>query len=145
MNTIKQGISRGDIFYADLSPIVGCEQGGVRPVLILQNDIGNRHSPTTIICAITGKPKKPLPTHTAVAGAGRLSRESFALLEQIRTIDRIRLREWVGRLDEQKIIAGQIDALEAEAMRLEALYTRKLASLDELKQSLLHQAFSGEL
>lgn len=58
MNTIKQGISRGDIFYADLSPVVGCEQGGVRPVLILQNDIGNRHSPTTIVCAITGKPKK---------------------------------------------------------------------------------------
>ena len=103
MNTIKQGISRGDIFYADLSPVVGCEQGGVRPVLILQNDIGNRHSPTTIVCAITGKPKKPLPTHAAIAEVGRLSRESFALLEQIRTIDRIRLREWVGRLDEQKI------------------------------------------
>ena len=99
MNTIKQGISRGDIFYADLSPVVGCEQGGIRPVLILQNDIGNRHSPTTIVCAITGKPKKPLPTHAAIAGAGRLSRESFALLEQIRTIDRIRLRERIGRLD----------------------------------------------
>ena len=72
MNTIKQGISRGDIFYADLSPVVGCEQGGIRPVLILQNDIGNRHSPTTIVCAITGKPKKPLPTHAAIAGTGRL-------------------------------------------------------------------------
>lgn len=103
MNMIKQGISRGDIFYADLSPVVGCEQGGVRPVLILQNDIGNRHSPTTIVCAITGKPKKPLPTHAAVAGAGRLSMESFALLEQIRTIDRTRLRGWIGRLDEQKM------------------------------------------
>ncbi len=103
MDTIKQGISRGDIYYADLNPVVGCEQGGIRPVLILQNDIGNRHSPTTIVCAITGKPKKPLPTHTAFAGAGRLSMESFALLEQIRTIDRTRLRGWIGRLDDQKM------------------------------------------
>jgi mRNA interferase MazF len=101
LDTIKQGVSRGDIYYADLNPVVGCEQGGIRPVLILQNDIGNRHSPTTIVCAITGKPKKPLPTHTAIADAGRLSRESFALLEQIRTIDRSRLRGWIGRLDEQ--------------------------------------------
>lgn len=103
MITIRPCIRRGDIFYADLSPVVGCEQGGVRPVLILQNDIGNRHSPTTIVCAITGRPKKPLPTHAAIAGADRLSRESFALLEQIRTIDRIRLREWVGRLDVQEM------------------------------------------
>lgn len=103
MDTIKQGINRGDIYYADLNPVVGCEQGGIRPVLILQNDIGNRHSPTTIICAITGKPKKPLPTHTAIVGAGKFPRESFALLEQIRTIDRTRLRGWVGRLDEQKM------------------------------------------
>ena len=99
MNDKMQVISRGDIFYADLSPVVGCEQDGTRPVLILQNDIGNRYSPTVIVCAITGKPKKPLPTHAVIAGAGRLSRESFALLEQIRTIDRIRLREWIGRLD----------------------------------------------
>ncbi len=99
MNAKMQTISRGDIFYADLSPVLGCEQGGVRPVLILQNDVGNRHSPTTIVCAITGKPKKPLPTHAVIAGAGRLSRESFALLEQIRTIDRVRLRERIGRLD----------------------------------------------
>lgn len=103
MNTMKQGISRGDIYYADLNPVVGCEQGGIRPVLILQNDIGNHHSPTTIVCSITGKPKKPLPTHTAIAGSGRLSRESFALLEQIRTIDRTRLRGWIGKLDEQKM------------------------------------------
>ena len=99
MNAKMQAISRGDIFYADLSPVVGCEQGGTRPVLILQNDIGNRYSTTVIVCAITGKPKKPLPTHAVIGGAGRLSRESFALLEQIRTIDRIRLREWIGRLD----------------------------------------------
>lgn len=103
MNMIKHGISRGDIYYADLSPVVGCEQGGIRPVLILQNDIGNRHSPTTIVCAITGRPKKPLPTHATITGAGRLSRESFALLEQICTIDRTRLREWVGRLEQQEM------------------------------------------
>jgi len=103
LNTMKQGISRGDIYYADLNPVMGCEQGGIRPVLILQNDIGNHYSPTTIVCAITGKPKKPLPTHTAIAGAGRLSRESFALLEQIRTIDRTRLRGWIGKLDEQEM------------------------------------------
>ena len=103
MDTIKQGISRGDIYYADLNPVVGCEQGGIRPVLILQNNIGNRHSPTTIVCAITGKPKKPLPTHAAIAGVGRLSRESFALLEQIRTIDRTRLRGWIGKLDDQEM------------------------------------------
>ena len=103
MDTIKQGISRGDIYYADLNPVVGCEQGGIRPVLILQNNIGNRHSPTTIVCAITGKPKKPLPTHAAIAGVGRLPRESFALLEQIRTIDRIRLRGWIGKLDAQEM------------------------------------------
>jgi mRNA interferase MazF len=99
LNANMQTISRGDIFYADLSPVIGSEQGGIRPVLILQNDVGNRHSPTTIVCAITGKPKKPLPTHTAIAGTGGLSRESFALLEQIRTIDRVRLKERIGRLD----------------------------------------------
>jgi len=103
LDTIKQEISRGDIFYADLNPVVGCEQGGIRPVLVLQNNIGNRHSPTTIVCAITGRPKKPLPTHTAITGAGKLSRESFALLEQIRTIDRFRLQGFIGRLDEQEM------------------------------------------
>ncbi len=103
MDTIKQGISRGDIYYADLNPVVGCEQGGIRPVLILQNNIGNRHSPTTIVCAITGKPKKPLPTHTAITGSGWLSKKSFALLEQIRTIDRTRLRGWIGKLDDQEM------------------------------------------
>ena len=120
MNTIKQGISRGDIFYADLSPIVGCEQGGVRPVLILQNDIGNRHSPTTIVCAITGKPKNPLPTHAAIAGTGRLSRESFALLEQIRTIDRVRLKERIGRLDMREM--KKIDEALAISVGLEPAF-----------------------
>ncbi|MDW2797217.1 type II toxin-antitoxin system PemK/MazF family toxin [Clostridium boliviensis] len=98
MDTIKQGVSHGDIYYANLNPVVGCEQGGIRPVLILQNDIGNRHSPTTIVCAITGRPCQPIPS---LMWADRLARESFVLLEQIRTIDRTRLREWLGRLDEQ--------------------------------------------
>ena len=104
MNIGKNAIKRGDIFYADLSPVVGCEQGGVRPVLVLQNNIGNRLSPTTIVCAITGSTEKnPLPTHVAIGGVGRLSKESVALLEQLRTIDRCRLRGWIGRLNKQKI------------------------------------------
>lgn len=103
MNAIKQDISRGDIFYADLSPVVGCEQGGVRPVIILQNNTGNQYSPTTIICAITGRPKKPLPTHATIIGTGGLLKDSFALLEQIRTIDRIRLREKLGKLEVQEM------------------------------------------
>ena len=104
MNTARNQISRGDIFFADLSPVVGSEQGGVRPVLVLQNDVGNRHSPTTIVCAITGSTeKKPLPTHVPIGSMGKLSKTSVALLEQLRTIDRSRLRDWIGRLDTQKI------------------------------------------
>jgi mRNA interferase MazF len=95
----KKNIQRGDIFYADLSPVVGSEQGGVRPVLILQNNVGNRHSPTVIVCAITGRTEKNnIPTHVSIGTACGGSKESFALLEQIRTIDRIRLREKVGTL-----------------------------------------------
>ena len=96
-------VLRGDIYYADLNPTVGSEQGGVRPLVILQNNIGNRYSPTVIAAALTAKPKKPLPTHAAIGHAcGRL-KESFVLLEQIRTIDRSRLREYVGRLDTQEM------------------------------------------
>ena len=96
-------VLRGDIYYADLNPTVGSEQGGVRPLVILQNNIGNRYSPTVIAAAITAKPKKPLPTHAAIGHAcGRL-KESFVLLEQIRTIDRTRLQEWVGRLGQQEM------------------------------------------
>ena len=96
-------ILRGDIYYADLNPTVGSEQGGVRPLIILQNNVGNRYSPTVIAAAITAKPKKPLPTHAAIGHAcGRL-KESFVLLEQIRTIDRTRLQEWVGRLGQQEM------------------------------------------
>ena len=95
-------VRRGDIYYADLSPVVGSEQGGVRPVLIVQNDTGNRHSPTVIAAAITSQlGKAKLPTHIALAAQGSgLPRDSVILLEQIRTIDKQRLREKLCCLDD---------------------------------------------
>ena len=94
-------VRRGEIYFADLSPVVGSEQGGMRPVLIIQNDAGNRHSPTVIAAAITSRTGKAnLPTHISVAARTcGLSRDSIVLLEQIRTIDKTRLRERMGRLD----------------------------------------------
>ena len=93
-------IRRGDIYYADLSPVVGSEQGGVRPVLIVQNDIGNKYSPTVIAAAITSQTGKArLPTHISVQTDGGLAKNSVILLEQIRTIDKRRLREKMGTLD----------------------------------------------
>ena len=96
-------IRRGDIFYADLSPVVGSEQGGIRPVLIVQNDVGNRHSPTVIAAAITSQTNKTrLPTHIELTGQTcGLSRDSVVLLEQIRTIDKKRLKEHMGHIDER--------------------------------------------
>jgi mRNA interferase MazF len=96
-------VKRGDIFYADLSPVVGSEQGGTRPVLIVQNDTGNRHSPTVIAAAITSQTGKArLPTHINIAGGSvGLTKDSVILLEQIRTIDKRRLREHMGHLDDQ--------------------------------------------
>jgi mRNA interferase MazF len=93
-------VKRGDIFFADLSPVVGSEQGGIRPVLILQNDIGNRYSPTTIVCAITSQVfKTRLPIHVELkAEDSSLNRDSIILLEQIRTIDKRRLKERVAHL-----------------------------------------------
>lgn len=95
-------IRRGDIFYADLSPVVGSEQGGLRPVLIIQNDVGNRYSPTVIAAAITSRMGKTrLPTHIDIyAERAGLARDSVVLLEQIRTLDKRRLRERIGHLDE---------------------------------------------
>ena len=95
-------VKRGDIFYADLSPVVGSEQGGTRPVLIVQNDTRNKHSPTVIAAAITSQTNKAkLPTHIELAGRSvGLTTDSVVLLEQIRTIDKRRLREHMGRLDE---------------------------------------------
>ena len=96
-------IRRGDIYYADLSPVVGSEQGGLRPVLIVQNDVGNRYSPTVIAAAITSKmTKAKLPTHIDVfASRVGLSRDSVILLEQIRTLDKRRLKEKMGHLDDE--------------------------------------------
>lgn len=94
-------VRRGDIYYADLSPVVGSEQGGVRPVLIVQNDVGNKFSPTVIAAAITSqKDKANLPTHISIQANGcGLSRDSVVLLEQVRTIDKKRLKEKMGKLD----------------------------------------------
>ena len=95
-------IKRGDIYYADLSPVVGSEQGGIRPVLIVQNDIGNRYSPTVIAAAITSQhDKTELPTHIKVNADGcGLTKDSIVLLEQVRTIDKRRLKEKMGTLDD---------------------------------------------
>ncbi|HSQ33658.1 MAG TPA: type II toxin-antitoxin system PemK/MazF family toxin [Peptostreptococcaceae bacterium] len=100
-------IKRGDLFYADLSPVVGSEQGGVRPVLIIQNDIGNKYSPTVIVAAITSQINKAkLPTHIEIsANEYGLNKDSVVLLEQIRTIDKKRLREKIGNLDEGIMIS----------------------------------------
>ena len=94
-------IRRGDIYYADLRPVVGSEQGGVRPVLVIQNDVGNRHSPTVICAAITSRMNKAkLPTHVELgAGKWNLSRDSVILLEQVRTIDKQRLRDKICHID----------------------------------------------
>lgn len=94
-------VKRGDIFYADLSPVVGSEQGGIRPVLIVQNNVGNRYSPTVIAAAITSQINKAkMPTHIELGASFGLTRDSVILMEQIRTIDKKRLKERMGRLDE---------------------------------------------
>ena len=102
-------VKRGDIYYANLSPVVGSEQGGLRPVLVIQNDIGNKYSPTVIVAAITSQIEKAkLPTHVELmAGEGSLERDSVILLEQIRTIDKRRLREHMGHLDDNYM--SQVD------------------------------------
>ena len=99
-------VKRGDMFYADLSPVVGSEQGGIRPVLIIQNDVGNKHSPTVIAAAITSQTgKTKLPTHIEIEPEqSGLKAESVVLTEQIRTIDKSRLKEKIGHIDDEKII-----------------------------------------
>lgn len=96
-------VKRGDIYYADLSPVVGSEQGGIRPVLIVQNDVGNKYSPTVIVAAITSQINKAkLPTHVEISASEYgLSKDSVILLEQIRTIDKRRLREKIGSSDDE--------------------------------------------
>lgn len=96
-------VKKGDIYFADLSPVVGSEQGGVRPVLVVQNDVGNKYSPTVIVAAVTSQINKAkLPTHIEIEANGHgLSKDSVVLLEQLRTIDKRRLREKIGRVDDE--------------------------------------------
>ena len=105
VSRMESNVRRGDIYYADLSPVVGSEQGGTRPVLIVQNDTGNRHSPTVIAAAITSQMGKArLPTHITVPGREvGLAKDSVILLEQIRTLDKRRLREHMGRLTDEQM------------------------------------------
>ena len=104
-------IKRGDMFYADLSPVVGSEQGGIRPVLIIQNDMGNKYSPTVIAAAITSQiGKNRLPTHIEIDSKDvGLKADSVVLAEQIRTIDKSRLKEKIGHIDDEKIM-GKINS-----------------------------------
>lgn len=105
-------VKRGDIYYADLSPVVGSEQGGIRPVLIIQNDVGNRYSPTVIAAAVTSQlNKSKLPTHIEIdAMKYGLPKDSVILTEQIRTIDKKRLKEKIGHIDEE-LMTSVNDAL----------------------------------
>ena len=107
-------VKKGDLFFADLSPVVGSEQGGVRPVLVVQNDVGNKYSPTIIVAAVTSQTSKAkLPTHVELAATqGGLSKDSVVLLEQLRTIDKSRLKDKICHLDDQ--ILRKID----EALRI---------------------------
>ena len=106
LSNVNLEIKRGDLYYADLSPVVGSEQGGVRPVLIIQNNIGNKYSPTVIIAAITSQINKAkLPTHIEIsANEYGLNKDSVILLEQIRTIDKKRIREKIGCLDDNVML-----------------------------------------
>ena len=99
-----KNVKRGEIYYADLNPAYGSEQGGMRPVIVVQNDVGNSYSPTTIVAVLTSKAKKQLPTHIEIpSGEGNLAMDSTVLLEQLKTIDKSRLRRFVGRLDRRKM------------------------------------------
>ena len=101
---VKQIVKRGQIYLADLNPVMGSEQGGIRPVVVIQNNIGNRYSPTIIVAAITGRLKKNMPTHTPLKATG-LPKDSIALMEQIRTIDKCRLIEYVGEVSKSEMNA----------------------------------------
>jgi mRNA interferase MazF len=116
-------VRRGDIFYADLSPVIGSEQGGIRPVLIVQNDVGNRYSPTVICAAITSQINKAkLPTHIEIDTAqSQLVRDSVILLEQIRTIDKKRLREKICRLDDG--LMARVDRAVSVSVGIEKVVT----------------------
>ena len=106
---MRKAIRRGDLFYADLNPVVGSEQGGIRPVLVIQNDVGNHFSPTVVAAAITSrKAKNSLPTHILLENVPGLAPTSLLLLEQLRTMDRKRLRGYIGRISKEKML--EVDA-----------------------------------
>lgn len=106
---MRKAIRRGDLFYADLNPVVGSEQGGIRPVLVIQNDVGNHFSPTVVAAAITSKKaKNSLPTHILLENVPGLAPTSLLLLEQLRTLDRKRLRGYIGRISKEKML--EVDA-----------------------------------
>lgn len=106
---MRKAIRRGDLFYADLNPVVGSEQGGIRPVLVIQNDVGNHFSPTVVAAAITSrKAKNSLPTHILLENVPGLAPTSLLLLEQLRTLDRKRLRGYIGRISKEKML--EVDA-----------------------------------
>lgn len=106
---MRKAIRRGDLFYADLNPVVGSEQGGIRPVLVVQNNVGNHFSPTIVAAAITSrKAKSSLPTHIPLEDVPGLASTSLLLLEQLRTIDRKRLRGYIGRISKDKML--EVDA-----------------------------------
>lgn len=114
---------RGDIYYADLNPVKGSEQGGeVRPVLVIQNDIGNMHSPTLIVAAITNRKKPDLPVHVALSNTNFLKDSSMVLLEQIRTIDRTRIKEYIGHIDDN--LMREIDTALCISVGLNKNYCR---------------------
>ena len=101
---MKKIVKRGDIYYADLSPVVGCEQGGIRPVIVIQNNTGNKHYPTVIVAAITSQNKKPMPTHINLSvNECKLSSDSTIMLEQVRTIDKNRLKNFVSSVTAEKM------------------------------------------
>jgi mRNA interferase MazF len=114
-------VKRGEIYFANLNPVVGSEQGGVRPVLILQNDTGNKYSPTTIVAAVTSRHKRArLPTHVPLAAReGPLDKDSVVLLEQVRTIDKSRLKEKIGKLSPEELAQVQ------EALKLSLGFDEK--------------------
>lgn len=129
-------IYKGDIYYADLTPVVGCEQGGIRPVLIIQNNIGNLYSPTVIVAAITSRTgKQHLPTHIELDDPQNgLRKNSLVLLEQVRTIDRSRLRDYIGSLTNEQL--AQVDNAVAVSFGLEPVNTPVHESVPVLTASM---------
>ena len=113
----EREIKRGDIYHANLNPIVGSEQGGYCPVLVIQNDRGNKHSPTVIVAAITSRPKHRMPTHVLLKGIVGLEKDSVVLLEQLRTIDKKRLDDYVGTLDRQQMLKVEKALCSSTGMR----------------------------